>query len=625
MTRLVSIIGTDGSGKTTISAKLVEQLVAGGIDARQEWLGAESYLMAPVRRVLKLAWRTRSRTSMAGTAPDVRGVSVVDSGYRGEIRRKNELVTRFSHATPVYIFLVMLDYRLQLRRKLRRGSADLLVADRYVFDVGVNLGLALGWSPEEVVRFLQRQLTRIRLPDVRVFLRVQPEVSLARKDDIPDAGYLALRLAYYDAVAQAFGFTVFDGSRSIEEIAESLLRLAREELLRPHVHYVHANNADVGGADRVLVRTAQHMGSRTSRGSGGYRVSVSLRRPTAAVGMHEATGTAVLLRDFERPQMSAGVRGLWRFTLRGPLTYLYFRRLFSLLQPDLVHVNDVYDFLPAMAAQSAGIPVVHHLRMFQRRSIVRRTLGRIVARSPASVAVSNAVRQHYFDHPVAGHRAEVIHDLGDATLLRDQGDVAEVGARPAGIPSGGRLVTMVGRIEEWKGQSIFLDAVARLEPRVRERATFLLVGGPVPHKEGYFEEVSRRAGELDVFMAGLRDDVPAILRASDVSVHASTEPDPFPGVVVESLLAGTALIGTRAGGVPEMINTSKAGILVQPGNAKELAAALTDLLNDPTTPRARFARVARAQGVDIVDSSRIDAEMHALYDALLAPADEDLT
>ena len=444
---------------------------------------------------------------------------------------------------------------------------------------------------------------------------------MARKDDIPDAGYLALRLAYYDAVARAFGFEVYDGSRPIEENLQQLLRFTRQELAKPHVHYVHSNNEDVGGADKVLVRMAQHMGARDS---GGYRTSVSLRLPTSAAALHEAAGTPVLLRRFTRPQMSAGAGSLVRLTWSAPQTYFYFKRLFRVHGPDLVHVNDVYDFLPALAARSAGIPVVHHLRMFQGRLVVRRLMARLVAQAAASVAVSDAVRRHYFPQSPPGHRAEMIHDLGDASLLLTQGDVQVAGPRPDGMPPDGRLVTMVGRVEEWKGQAVFLDAVALLSPMVRRLGTFVLVGGPVPHKESYFEAVGRRARELGVHVLGVRDDVPAVLRASDISVHASTQPDPFPGVVVESLLAGTAVIASCAGGVPEMIDSGEVGVLVRPGDAAELAAALSSLLEAPTSPRGRYARAARARAVVLVDAVHIDAQMRDLYDSILAPTREAL-
>lgn len=613
MTRLVCIIGTDGSGKTTLSARLVGQLAESGVRARHEWLGAESRLMAPVRTALRVVWGRRRRSSTPS----------VGRGYGGEIARKNDLATRYPRAVRVYRALVLLDYRLQLRRKLS-GSRDddLVVADRYVFDVAVNLGLTLGWDSPTVVRFLQRQLTSVRLPDVRVFLRVEPEVSLARKDDIPDADYLRLRLAYYDAVAAAFGFEVRDGTRPIEETAAWLLDFTRAELAKPHIHYVHANNDDVGGADKVLARMAERMGSRAADVDG-FRTSVSLRLATDAVGLHEAAGTPVLLRGFERPQLSAGRRGLVRLGVNGPRTYLYFRRLFALQGPDLVHVNDVYDFLPALAARAAGIPVVFHLRMAQGRAPVRRALARLIGRSSvASVAVSDALRRHYFPRGMAGHRAEMIRDLGDADLMTHQGDVLVAGPRPAGVPAGGRLVTMVGRVEGLKGQAVFLDAVEALKPSLRESGSFVLVGGSVPGKEAYFDEVSRRAQALGVTLLGVRGDVPAILRASDVSVLCSTEFDSFPGVVVESMLAGAAVVASRVGGVPEMISEPTQGVLVRPGDAGELAAAVADLIEAVPTPRGRFAAAARAHCLDLVDPAPIDAQMRLLYTAVLAARGE---
>ncbi len=208
MRRIVTIMGTDGSGKTTLSTALVELLREEGIDAAREWLAAESYIMAPVRVALRLRWRKMESPEQ----------SALDTNSSREVAQKQAMVTRYQWATRVYIGALLLDYRLQLAFKfLRSRRRQVLVADRYLFDVVVNLALTLGMSPAEAVELSQRQLARLPLPQVRVFLRVEPEVSLQRKDDIPDVEYLRLRFQYYEAIASAFGFVVLDGTRPVEE------------------------------------------------------------------------------------------------------------------------------------------------------------------------------------------------------------------------------------------------------------------------------------------------------------------------------------------------------------------------------------------------------------------------
>lgn len=620
MTRIVTIVGTDGSGKTTLSDEFVTLLCENGVRSDRVWLGAESKLMSVPRVLLKLVWKRRGRS--AGQELSAQAAQ----GYRAEIAQKNRLASRFSAAKGLYTVLAMTDYRMQISHKLRQNrSLDVLVADRYVFDVAVNIGLTLGWTPDEVVRFAQRQLARFPTPQVRVFLRVEPEVSMSRKDDIPDIDYLRLRLSYYDAIATAFGFVVLDGTLPIAENRDRVLALVLEEFDKPYIHYVHANNKDVGGADRVLALMAEHARRPVSSEAPAFRVSASLRERTPAVDAYERTGIPVALHPFVRPQVSGRLASVLRSAVRAPGTVWHFWRLFGRERPDVVHVNDLYDFLAAGVAKTRGIPVVYHLRMIKSGALGRMFSVVVPACADISISVSEAVRRQYFPEGGGRHRPVVVHDLGNSVLRSEQGDVALPAARPRPIGPRGRLVVMVGRIEPWKGQDVLLEAVAGLSPDVRSENEFVLVGGGVPGSEEFLDRVLRRAEELGVQCLGERSDVPAILRAADISVHCSTLPDPFPGVVVESLLAGCATVAADAGGVPEMISSPDVGTLVPPGDSRALATVLTDLLTTESSPRRQYGARARTAALELTDPNLIDRHIADIYTSLAPAARQSLS
>lgn len=181
---------------------------------------------------------------------------------------------------------------------------------------------------------------------------------------------------------------------------------------------------------------------------------------------------------------------------------------------------------------------------------------------------------------------------------------------------------MIGRLEEWKGQHVFLDAVKQLSLSTLGDNTFLVVGGPVPGKEDYRDRIVTAAEEIGVICLGARQDVPALLRAADISVHCSVEPDPFPGVVVESMLAGAATIAADAGGVPEIVSDDTVGVLVPAGDSAALARELTKLLQAPESPRIRYSMRARERALEATDPRRIDAEMQALYESCIATASQ---
>lgn len=610
MTRHVCIIGTDGSGKTTLADALVERLRRRGEPAERAWLGSDSYLMAPVRAALKLVWaRRRGKGKNAGPKP---GLASQRVDYAAEIARKNALAARHPVAVRVYLTLIWLDYWLQLRIKrfgLRRAGT--IVADRYLFDVAVNLGLTLGWSPEEVVRYAQTRIARIALPEVRVFLRVEAEVSMARKDDVFDIDYLRMRLRYYDAIARAFGFVVRDGTLPIAENADWLAAEVAASAARPYVIYVHSNNVDVGGADKVLALMAHHMRDH-GRPEGGCRVAVALRLATPILDSHAEAGVPVFLFPFERPQISRGITGIARLALRAPGNLWFFWRLFGRERPDIVHVNDLYDFLSALAARLRGIPVIWHIRMIPVSGRIRSAFARLLSLlATRTIFISRAVADAYPGVPE--DRAEIIYDFSDSRLTDASLDGQAPALRPAPLPDRGRLVVMVGRVEPWKGQDVFLAAIARLPEELRRRDVFALVGGPVPGKEDYFARIAAEASSLGVVVMGARSDVPDILKAAEISVHCSVTPEPLGAVVLEGMLAGTLMIATAQGGVPEIITDPSQGLLVPAGQPDILAAELQRQLEDPVPPRLRFGPAARARVLDMIDKSRLCGELLAVY------------
>lgn len=610
----VCIIGGDGSGKTTLAEATVVALQERGAIARRTWLGAESYLMAPVRRLLKLGWTAKSEKKSGRTPKQGSGSQRLD--YAAEISRKKALSARFCWAETFYVALVWADYSLQLAiKRWCSRDVEILIADRYMFDVAVNLGLTLGWEPGEVVRFIRARLGKLELPQVRVYLKVNPEVALERKSDVFDIAYLKLRVTYYDEIARVFGFTVRDGTLSIEENREWLVGQIAVEMARPYVLYIHSNNTDVGGADKVLALMARHMRD-FERPCKGYRVAVVLRVQTDIVDSYGTDGIPIICGSFVRPQISKGIVGLMRFALELPGSLWFFWRLIGRERPDIVHLNDLYDFLPAIIARLRGVPVIWHIRMIVTKQKMRGALAFIMARvGSQSISVSKAVCSHYFPVPVPHHQANVVYDLGNANLV--DGSSSDGSPRPEDLPDRGRLVLMVGRIDPWKGQDVFIDAVSKLPPSLRAENVFALVGGEVEAKEDFHAQISRSASEIGVLMLGDRQDVPDLLRSTDISVHSSVTPDPFPGVVIESLLAGAATIGADAGGVPEIITDHVHGRLVPPNDAVELSRVITELLSASDKPRDLFGSAGRARALSLIDSSKVDSAIAVIYNNLI--------
>lgn len=150
---------------------------------------------------------------------------------------------------------------------------------------------------------------------------------------------------------------------------------------------------------------------------------------------------------------------------------------------------------------------------------------------------------------------------------------------------GDTVIGIVGRLQPWKGQEVFLKA-ATLLIRDHPGLRFCLVGGAILGWEGSYESdlkayVNQHAILQDrVHFAGHQDNVYAWIDALDIVVHASWN-EPFGLVVVEAMALGKPIIATNAGGPTEIVEDGVSGLLVQAGDPDALAKAVCRLLDRP--------------------------------------------
>lgn len=141
------------------------------------------------------------------------------------------------------------------------------------------------------------------------------------------------------------------------------------------------------------------------------------------------------------------------------------------------------------------------------------------------------------------------------------------------------LIGLFSRFSYWKGQHILLEAVRKL-PEVR----VILVGKALFGEEDYVSELKSLLEKPDlkgrIHLLGFRDDIPALMKACDIIVHASTEPEPFGRVIVEGQLAQKPVIASAAGGALEIIDDGINGYLFPPENAIALRQLIQKLIDD---------------------------------------------
>jgi glycosyltransferase involved in cell wall biosynthesis len=186
--------------------------------------------------------------------------------------------------------------------------------------------------------------------------------------------------------------------------------------------------------------------------------------------------------------------------------------------------------------------------------------------------------------------------------------------RPPGPP----LVVYLGRLEHRKGTVELLKALPRVLQAVPE-ARFVLIGGDRPHCPGgrthaeYLEqeftpEVCRRvtlAGRLP------QPEVDRWLQTADVFV-APSRYESFGLIFLEAMRWGTPVIGTTAGGIPEVVEDGRSGLLVRPEAPVELATAIAQLLADPGR-RAALGAEGRRRAEQHFSVERMTHRVAQLY------------
>lgn len=125
-----------------------------------------------------------------------------------------------------------------------------------------------------------------------------------------------------------------------------------------------------------------------------------------------------------------------------------------------------------------------------------------------------------------------------------------------------------------------LEAIKHL-PQVQ----VLLVGTALFGEQEYVSELKAlvEIPELKgrVHWLGFRDDIPTLMKACDIIVHTSTEPEPFGRVIVEGQLAQKPVIASAAGGALELIDRGVTGYLFPPSDAIALSQLIQKLIKDP--------------------------------------------
>ena len=286
----------------------------------------------------------------------------------------------------------------------------------------------------------------------------------------------------------------------------------------------------------------------------------------------------------------------------------------------VVHSNEVPSFQPGgYAARILRIPSVTHVRFFDRNEGYRWFL-----RSKFSSALfvsENLMTSAIAEAPeLFSGRSSVLYDAVEPRPHWTD-DERRQARRALGLPADRTIVALTGQIAEVKGIWDFVDAAHILASRGPE-PHFAVLGDDLKTAGALRRAMQERVTALGLdgrfTFLGFRKDAPAIVQAFDV-VAVPSHVEPLGNATLEAMAAGRPVVGSRVGGIPEMIVDGRTGTLVPPSNPSALAAALERIVNDADL-RERMSRHARARAAEQFGFAPHGARLQTQYDALCASA-----
>ncbi|MEI8176234.1 MAG: lipopolysaccharide heptosyltransferase II [Candidatus Omnitrophota bacterium] len=295
--------------------------------------------------------------------------------------------------------------------------------------------------------------------------------------------------------------------------------------------------------------------------------------------------------------------------------------------------KSLFTILPAIKALRAII-IKEDIDIVHARSRIPALVAFFAARSTKAVFITTAhgyYRKHLLSGVMGWGRYVIVASNVMARHMMDAFGVPfdRIRLVPRGVniekyqfipPStekrGGVTIGMVGRMTPLKGHAYFLRAVALIS-RAIPHLKVVIVGDPPKGKEKYKEELKllcRKLGIANIVeFFGNTDDVSSLLRRFDVLVLSSIVPEGFGRVIIEAQASGVPVVATKVGGVVDIIEDGKNGVLVYPRDPASLADGVQRLLKDRALAQ-RIAVCARKDVEDRFTLERMCRDTFAIYE-----------
>ena len=253
------------------------------------------------------------------------------------------------------------------------------------------------------------------------------------------------------------------------------------------------------------------------------------------------------------------------------------------IKVDILHINTLAVLEGIRLKKKLHVPLYWHIHeIITHPQVVNKFLCYCVNRyADKAIVVSGPVKDHLVKNGVSASKVVVIHNGIDSKIFSPDVNSNYL-YKEWNIPKNAIKVGMIGRVNAWKGQNDFLEALAPLLNEF-DNLYLIIVGSAFKGQEWRINDLKKKiatyAHHDRIIFSEFRKDNYAVEHFFDILILPSTSPDPLPTVVLEAMGCGRAIIGYDHGGITEMVKNGYNGELVTSNDVVALRNSVRNSLN----------------------------------------------